>query len=133
MIILFKPLIITVYRFSFWESQILGIKTKMLVIVATIIEKFYFNRHRPKLSKVNASIFDLALSHTRRSDSSEKREENSVVVVRSLFNVFACEQVSSSRLYRLIPGREKNFQAHNVLKLKLFQKYLNKERCSKFE
>ena len=31
-----------------------------------------------KRSKVDASIFDSALSHTRRSDASEKREENSV-------------------------------------------------------
>ena len=36
------------------------------------------NRYRRKRSKVNASIFDSALSHTRRSDASEKREENSV-------------------------------------------------------
>ena len=32
-------------------------------------------RKRPK---VDASIFDSALSHTHRSDASEKREENSV-------------------------------------------------------
>ena len=37
-----------------------------------------FNRYRPKRPKVDASIFDSALSHTRRSDASEKREENSV-------------------------------------------------------
>ena len=30
------------------------------------------------MSKVDASIFDSALSHTRRSDASEKIEENSV-------------------------------------------------------
>ena len=36
-----------------------------------------------------------------RSDASEKREENSVVALRSLLNIFACEQVSSTRLYRL--------------------------------
>ena len=36
------------------------------------------NRYRRKRPKVDASIFDSALSHTRRSDSSEKREENSV-------------------------------------------------------
>ena len=34
--------------------------------------------HTRKRPKVDASIFDLALSHTRRSDASEKREENSV-------------------------------------------------------
>ena len=36
------------------------------------------NRHRRKRPKVDASIFDSALSHTRRSDVSKKREENSV-------------------------------------------------------
>ena len=37
------------------------------------------NRYRRKRSKVDASIFDSALSHTRRSDASEKkREENNV-------------------------------------------------------
>ena len=52
------------------------------------------------VQRVNASIFDSALSHTRRSDVSEKREENSVVALRSLLNVFACG-LSSPRLYRL--------------------------------
>ena len=33
-----------------------------------------FNRYRQKRSKVDASIFDSALSHTRRSDASEKKE-----------------------------------------------------------
>ena len=36
------------------------------------------NRYRRKRPKVDASIFDLALSHTRRSDAAKKREENSV-------------------------------------------------------
>ena len=35
------------------------------------------NRYRRKRPKVDASIFDSALSHTRRSDASKKREENS--------------------------------------------------------
>ena len=34
--------------------------------------------HRRKRPKVDSSIFDSALSHTRRSDASEKKEENSV-------------------------------------------------------
>ena len=34
-----------------------------------------FNRYRRKCSKVNAGIFDSALSHTRRSDASEKRRK----------------------------------------------------------
>ena len=50
---------------------------------------------------MDASIFDSTLSHTRRSDVSEKKEESSVVALRSLLNVFACGQVSSPRLYRL--------------------------------
>ena len=33
-----------------------------------------FNRYRRKRPKVDASIFDSALSHTRRSDASEKRD-----------------------------------------------------------
>ena len=36
------------------------------------------NRYRQKRPKVDASIFDSALSHTRPSDASEKREENGV-------------------------------------------------------
>ena len=39
---------------------------------------FCFNRYRRKRPKVDGSIFDLALSHTRRSDASEKREKKSV-------------------------------------------------------
>ena len=36
---------------------------------------------------MDAGIFDSALSHTRRSGASEKREENSVVALRSLFRL----------------------------------------------
>ena len=36
------------------------------------------NRYRRKRPKVDASIFDSVLSHTRRSDASEKRDEKSV-------------------------------------------------------
>ena len=43
-----------------------------------LFEKRSFNRYRRKRPKVDASIFDSALSHTRRSDASEKREEKSV-------------------------------------------------------
>ena len=46
-----------------------------------------FNRYRRKRPKVDASIFDSALSHTRRSNASGKKEENSVVALRSLLNV----------------------------------------------
>ena len=66
-------------------------------MVYFIIKKYrIIIRYRRKRPKVDASIFHSALSHTRRSEASEKREENSV----STFGRFACEQVSSPRLYR---------------------------------
>ena len=34
-----------------------------------------FNRYRRKRPKVDASVFDSVLSHTRRSDASEKKEK----------------------------------------------------------
>ena len=46
-------------------------------------------------------IFDSALIHTRRSDASDIRKVNSVVALCTLWNKFACGQVSSPRLYRL--------------------------------
>ena len=55
------------------------------------------NRYRRICTKVDAIIFDSALSHTRRSDVSEKRRKYS----RQLWCKFACGQVSSPRLYRL--------------------------------
>ena len=64
-------------------------------------EKKRFNRYRRKRPKVDASIFDSALSHTRCQDASKKKEGNNVVALRSLFDVLACGQVSSPRLYRL--------------------------------
>ena len=57
----------------------------------------HVNRYRRKRPKVDASILDSALSHTRRSDSSEKKKK----IPCPLLDVFACEQVSSPRLYRL--------------------------------
>ena len=38
-----------------------------------ISETLYFNRYRRKRPKVDACIFDSALSHTRRSDASEEK------------------------------------------------------------
>ena len=38
----------------------------------------FFNRYRRKRPKMDARIFESALSHPRRSDASEKREEKSV-------------------------------------------------------
>ena len=46
---------------------------------------------------MDASIFDSAPSHTRRSDASEKGEE----IACPLLDVFAFDQVSSPRLCRL--------------------------------
>ena len=40
---------------------------------APVRTKIYFNRYRRKRPKVDASIFDSALSHTRRLDASEKK------------------------------------------------------------
>ena len=50
------------------------------------------NRYRRKRPKVDASIFDSALSHTRRSDASEKKKK----IACPLLAEFACGQVSSS-------------------------------------
>ena len=47
-------------------------------MIIKIFKDTFFNRYRRKRPKVDASIFDSALSHTRRSDASKKREENSV-------------------------------------------------------
>ena len=58
---------------------------------------FCINRYRRKRSKVNASVFDSALSHTRRSDASKKEKK----IACPLSDVFACGQDSSPRLYRL--------------------------------
>ena len=38
-------------------------------------KKFSINRYRRKCPKVDASIFDSALSHTCRSDAPEKKEK----------------------------------------------------------
>ena len=47
---------------------------------------------------MDASIFDSALSHTRRWDASEREEKK---IACPLLDVFACGQVSSPRLLRL--------------------------------
>ena len=62
-----------------------------------------FNRYRRKRSKVNTSIFDSALSHTRRPDASEKREENSVSTFERfrLWTSFESSPVSVKDLLRL--------------------------------
>ena len=60
--------------------MVLRVKVRVKVRVGVTLEKG-FNRYRRKRPKVDASIFDSVLSHTRRSDASQKREENSVVAL----------------------------------------------------
>ena len=69
------------------------------------------NRYRQICTKVDASIFGSALSHTRRSEPSEKKRKK---ILGSTLVQFPCRQVSSPRLYRL--------KRHTVLyRLKFFQ------------
>ena len=63
------------------------------------ILKIRLNRYRRKRPKVDATIFDSALSHTRRLEASEKKEKK---IACPLLDVFACGQVSSPRLNRLM-------------------------------
>ena len=56
-----------------------------------------FNRYSRKRPKVDAGIFNSALSHTRRSDATEKRKK----IACPLSDVFSCGQVSSPRLFRI--------------------------------
>ena len=80
-------------RVSFnFQGNLRKISTQFSILISV-------NQYRRKRPKVDASIFDSALSHTRRSDTSEKRGKYS----RPLLVKSACGQVSSPRLYRLIP------------------------------
>ena len=58
-----------------------------------------FNRYRRNRPKVDSGIFDSALSHTRRSDASEKREENNVCTFERfrLWTSFESSPVSVNR------------------------------------
>ena len=76
------------YTFNL-NYSLLGVKKKLCT---------FLNGYRRKGPKVDASIFDSALSHTRRSEASEKKEKK---IACPLLDVFACGQVSSPRLYRL--------------------------------
>ena len=67
------------------------------IILFMGVEQNNFNRYKRICTKVDASIFDSALSHPRRSDASEKKRKYS----RPLLSVFACGKVSIPRLYRL--------------------------------
>ena len=66
-----------------------------------VLNKFLGNillsRYRRICTKVDASIFDSALSHTCRQNASEEKRR----IACPLLDVFACGQVSSPRLYRL--------------------------------
>ena len=69
------------------------------VFKASVTNKFFLNRYRRKRPKLDASIFDLALSYTEslsRSDASEKKEKK---IACPFLDIFACGQVSSPRLY----------------------------------
>ena len=65
-----------------WAEQITSVTEKnclnQLTQGSMLWNRNIFNRYRRKRPKVDAGIFDSALSHTRRSDTSEKRDENSV-------------------------------------------------------
>ena len=63
-----------------------------------------FNRYRRKRPKVDASIFDSALSHTRSLDASEKREENSVSTFGRfrLWTIFESSPVSVKALHNIL-------------------------------
>ena len=72
-----------VYFFHRVTTKILTKRTNILLKFVGHVHQNYlsfqdFNRYRRKRPKVDASIFDSALSHSRRSDASEKIEENSV-------------------------------------------------------
>ena len=67
--------------------------------ISTLQESFkmvYGYRYRRKGPKVDASIFDSALTYTRRSDASKKREENCVSTFGRfrLWNSFESSPVS---------------------------------------
>ena len=68
--------------FSFLVSM--HVTTKILTTIAKFEkrpnnDRKCFNRYRRVCTKMDATIFDSALSHTRRSDASEKKEENTRV------------------------------------------------------
>ena len=88
---------------AFYEKMgtFFGLEILIKVILEKIIPTPKLNRYRRKRPKVDATIFASVLSHTRRSDASEKKKK----IARSLLEVFACRQVSSPRLYRLTDGK----------------------------
>ena len=71
-------------------------RARSFLIMIMVNLLFSFNRYRRKRPKVDESIFDSPLSRTRRSDASEKREENSVSTFRrfGLWTSFESSPVS---------------------------------------
>ena len=88
------------------------------------MEIFNFNRYRRKRPKLDASIFDSALSHTRRSNAAEKKKKKAC----PLLDVFDCGQVSSPRLYRLNPKPLKISE-----KLKLYSSFCGFDKFEQFK
>ena len=70
-------------------------------IIPAVLKNF-INRYRRKRPKVDASIFDSALSHTRRLDASEKREEFSVSTFGRIRLLTSFESSPISVNFRLI-------------------------------
>ena len=62
--------------FALRKMWLLSVNTHFLLFLKNcVMQDWIFNRYRRKRSKVNASIFDSALSHTRRSNASEKKKK----------------------------------------------------------
>ena len=70
---------------------------RLYSIFISFIKSVLTDKNVRKCPKVDGSILDSVLSHTRRSDASEKEKK----IACPLLDVFACGQVSSPRLYRL--------------------------------
>ena len=90
---------------------------------------FNLKRYSRICTKVDASIFDSALSHTRRSDASEKREENSV----STFGRFRLwTSFESSPVSFKVKNKEKP-SSKSILKISIYwmKLFLKSQKRSK--
>ena len=85
-----------------------------------------FNRYRRIWTKVDANIFDSALSHTRRSDASEKREENSVSTFGRfrLWTSFESSLVSVNNWLFSLQFEDQENELNNII-VKFCQIFLN--------
>ena len=63
------------FKVSHWRMVSVKTKARKTDFVRNRIPDLtaYINRYKRERPKVDASIFDSALSHTRRSDASEKK------------------------------------------------------------